>query len=110
MSGSFDERRKSFEEKWAHDEELHFKVLARRDKLLGEWAAHELGLKGPAAEEYAKSVVHADLKKPGEHDILHKLRADFDAKKVAHSDHMIRRHLDEFLKLAEEQVMKEAKK
>jgi hypothetical protein len=109
MSGTFDERRKGFEEKWAHDEEMRFKVVARRDKLLGEWAARELGLKGPQMESYAKAIVSSDVG-GGESEILRKLRADFDLRKVAHSDHMIRRQMDELLKLAGEQVMSERKK
>src|SRR5260221_11348040 len=107
MSGSFDERRKNLEDKWAHDEELRFKVIARRDRLLGEWAAGELGLTGPAAHDYAKSVVQAEFKKSGEQEILHKLRADFDAKKVAHSDHMIQTKMLELLKLAGDQILHE---
>lgn len=109
MSQSFDERRKAVEEKWAHDQEMKFKVLARRDKLLGEWAAAELGLKGPQMEVYARSVVAADLSRAGENDVLEKIRADFATKKVAHSDHVIRRQMDELLKLAGQQVMGETK-
>jgi len=110
MTGSFDERRKAHEEKWAHDEDLKFKIHARRDKLLGEWAAEELGLKGPQMHVYAQSVVEADLSKAGDDDVLKKLRADFAAKNVAHSDHVIRRQMDALLKIAQEQVMNEKKK
>jgi hypothetical protein len=109
MSGSFEERRKNFEEKWAHDEELRFKVLARRDKLLGEWAGQELGLNGSALDAYAKSLAQAELKKSGETEILLKLRADFDAKKIAHSDHLIHRKMEEFLRLAGDQILHETK-
>jgi hypothetical protein len=110
MSDSFDERRKNFEEKWAHDEELRFKVLARRDRLLGEWAADELGFSGAERDVYVTSVVQTELTKGGEHAIVRKLHADFDAKKVHHSEHAIHRKMGELLKLAEEQVMKELKK
>jgi hypothetical protein len=110
MTGSFDERRKAHEEKWAHDEDLKFKIHARRDKLLGEWAAEELGLKGPQMHVYAQSVVEADLSKAGDNDVLKKLRADFAAKNVAHSDRVIRRQMDALLKIAQEQVMNEKKK
>jgi len=110
MSGSFDERRKGFESKWAHDEELRFKVMARRDKLLGQWAAAEMGLKGPEMEVYAKKIVATEFGGSGSHDIFKKLRADFDAKKVAISDHLIQKKMDDLLALAGEQVMSETKK
>jgi hypothetical protein len=110
MSGSFDERRKSLEERWAHDEDLKFRVMARRAKLLGQWAAGEMGLKGPQMEVYAKSVVEADLAEPGDNDVFRKIRADFNGKKVAHSDDVIRRQMDALLKLASEQVMGEPRK
>jgi hypothetical protein len=110
MSGSFDERRKNFEDKWAHDEDLRFKVVARRNKLLGQWAARELGLNAPEFDAYARAVVQADLKEPGEEDVFRKIRADFDAKKIAHSDQIIRRKMEELLATASEQVMQEAAK
>jgi hypothetical protein len=69
MSGAFEKRQKGFESKWAHDEELRFKVFARRNKLLGVWAAGELGLKGDAADAYSKEVVAADFQKAGDDDI-----------------------------------------
>jgi hypothetical protein len=108
MSG-FEERRKSMEEKWAHDADLRFKVHARRDHMLGEWAAEKLGLKDKDMHAYVKAVVDADLSKSGEAAVLKKLRADFDAKKVALTDHMIQRQMDELLKLAGEQVMAKKK-
>jgi len=110
MSDSFDERRKNFEEKWAHDAEMHFKVLARRDRLLGEWAAHELGLSGAERDTYVTSVVQTELSNGGEHAIVRKLHADFGAKSVHHSEHTIHRKMGELLKLAEEQIMNEVKK
>ena len=63
MSGPFDKREKSFEAKWAHDEELRFKTYARRNKLLGLWAAAEMGIIGPAADAYAKEVVVSDFER-----------------------------------------------
>jgi len=110
MTGSFDERRKAQEEKWAHDEDLKFKIQARRDKLLGEWAAAELGLKDSQMHVYAQSVVAADLSKAGDDDVLKKLRADFAERNVKHSDHVIRRQMDALLKIAQEQVLSEKKK
>jgi hypothetical protein len=93
---TFDKREEGFENQFAHDEELRFKATARRNKMLGLWAAEKLGLAEAEAEAYAKSIVIADLE-PGDHDMFHKIRADFDAKNVAQSDHQIRRTMDELL-------------
>jgi hypothetical protein len=97
---TFDKREENFEKKFAHDEELRFKATARRNKLLGLWAAEKLGFSGAEAEAYAKSVVTADFAEAGEDDVFRKIRADFDAKKVAQSDHQIRRTMDELLQQA----------
>jgi len=94
---TFDKREEGFERKFAHDEELKFKAGARRNKMLGNWAAGKLGLSGAAADAYAKEVVVADLEEPGDHDVFQKIRKDFDAKKVAMSDADIRRAMDEML-------------
>lgn len=110
MSGAFGDREKALEGKWAHDEELRFKVMARRNRLLGEWAAGEMGLSGPRMEEYAKSIVQTDFGAPGHHDVFQKIRADFDAAKVSQSDHAIRRRMEELLAVAGEQVVAGSKK
>ena len=94
---SFDKREEAFEQQFAHDEELRFKATARRNKLLGQWAAEKLGLSGAEAETYAKSVVMADFEEAGDHDVLRKIRKDFDAKGVAQSDHQISRTMDELM-------------
>jgi hypothetical protein len=94
---TFDKREEGFEKQFAHDEELRFKATARRNKLLGLWAAQHLGLAGADAEAYAKSVVMADFEEAGDHDVFRKIRTDFDAKKVEQSDHQIRRTMDELL-------------
>ena len=94
---SFDKREEAFEQQFAHDEELRFKATARRNKLLGQWAAEKLGLSGAEAESYAKSVVMADFEEAGDHDVLRKIRKDFDAKGVDQSDHQIARHMNEFM-------------
>src|SRR5689334_3332991 len=73
MDGAFKDREKGYESKWAHDEELRFKVYARRNKLLGQWAASQLGLSGAEAEQYARAVVSADFEKPGEDDVFEKV-------------------------------------
>jgi len=109
MTNSFDKREKNFESKWAHDEEMRFKVYARRNKLLGLWAAGEMGVSGDAAEAYGKAVVQADFEEAGEEDVFRKIRKDFDAKGVAHSDHVIRRTMADLLEAATDQILKEKK-
>ena len=71
---TFEERQKGFERKFAHDEELKFKATARRNRLLGLWAAGEMGIAGDAAQAYAREVVKADLAEPGEEDVFRKIR------------------------------------
>ena len=94
---TFDKREEGFEKKFAHDEELRFKATARRNKLLGQWAAEKLGLAGADAENYAKAVVMADFEEAGDDDVFRKLRTDFEAKGVGLSDHQIRRTMDELM-------------
>lgn len=101
---TFDNRKDGFENKFAHDEELRFKAGARRNKLLGAWAAEKLGLSGADADAYAKSVVIADFEEAGDNDVFRKVRADFDAKGVAQSDHQIRRTMDELMEQAVAQI------
>jgi hypothetical protein len=101
---TFDKRKEGFESKFAHDEELRFKATARRNKLLGLWAAEKMGLQGPEADAYAKTVINADFAEPGDDDVFRKVRADFNAKKVAQSDHQIRRTMDELMATAVEQI------
>jgi hypothetical protein len=93
---TFDKREEAFEDKFAHEEELRFKATARRNKLLGLWAAEKLGLTGSEAEAYAKDVVMTDFAE-GDHDVFSKVRRDFDFKGVAQSDHQIRRTMDELM-------------
>ena len=104
MATSFDKREEGFEKKFAHDEELRFKATARRNKLLGMWAAEKLGLAGPEAESYAKEVVMSDFEESGDNDVLRKLRKDFDAKGVAQSDQEIRAAMNELLEQAIAQI------
>ena len=92
---TFDKREEGFEKQFAHDEELKFRATARRNKLLGLWAAEQLGLTGPDAEAYAKAFVVADLESTGDHDVFGRIRKDFDAKGVNLSDDQIRRTIDE---------------
>lgn len=104
MSG-FDKRREGYESKFAHDEDLKFKATARRNKLLGLWAAEKMGLVGEAADAYAKEVVKADFEEAGDEDVFRKVRGDLDAKKVAVSDHQIRREMEDLMATAVEQIM-----
>jgi hypothetical protein len=103
MSG-FDKRREGYESKFAHDQDLKFKATARRNKLVGLWAAGKLGLTGTAADDYAKEVVKADFEEAGEEDVFRKIRRDFDAKKLAISDHQIRREMEDLMTTAVEQI------
>jgi hypothetical protein len=101
---NFDKREEGFEKQFAHDEELKFKANARRNKLLGLWAAEKLGLSGAEAEAYAKEVVAADFEEAGDHDVFRKIRRDFDTKGVNVSDHQIRRTMDELMASAVAQI------
>jgi hypothetical protein len=101
---TFDKREEGFEKKFAHDEELRFKATARRNKLLGQWAAEKLGLAGPDADAYAKEVVMADFEEAGEDDVFRKVRKDFDAKKVAVSDQDIRVAMNDLMAQAIQQI------
>jgi hypothetical protein len=94
---TFDKREEAFEQQFAHDEELKFKATARRNKMLGLWAAEKLGLTGAEADSYALSVVMVDFEDSGEHDVMRKLRKDFDAKGVVQSDHQIGRTMNELM-------------
>ena len=94
---TFDKREEGFEKKFAHDEELKFKAEARRNKLLGLWAAEKLGLSGADADAYAKEVVISDFDSPGDGDVFQKIRTDFDAKNVALSDTDLRKQMDALL-------------
>ncbi len=106
---TFDERERAYEKKFALDEELRFKATARRNKLLGRWAAEKIGLSEAESEAYAKDVVIADLEEPGEEDVFRKVRDDFDARGVEQSDHQIRRAMVDLMALAVDQIEKESK-
>ena len=106
---NFEDREKGFERKFAHDEELKFRATARRNKLLGLWAADKMGLAGEAAQGYAREVVKVDMAEPGEEDVFRKLRADFDKSGVQQSDHQIRRAMADLMGEAMLQIDTEAK-
>ena len=101
---TFDDRENKFENKFAHDAELRFKAEARRNKLLGLWAAGLLGKTGADAESYAKEVIKADFEEAGDEDVFRKLRKDFDTAGVDQSDHQIRRHMEEMMTEAVRQI------
>ena len=103
---TFDDRENAFENKYAHDQEIEFKAVARRNKLLGLWAAELMGIED--GESYAKEVVIADFEEAGHEDVFRKIRGDFDARGVEQSDHQIRHKMDQLLEDAREQIRNEA--
>jgi hypothetical protein len=106
---TFNDREKSFEKKFQHDQELQFKVNARKNKLLGLWAAALIGKAGADAEAYAKDVVMADFEKPGDSDVIHKLMKDLAAAGKPMEDHSIRKQGERLMEEAKKQVMAENK-
>jgi hypothetical protein len=104
MSDSFSDREKSFEAKYKQDQELDFKVAARRNKLLGLWLAGEFGMDGDAAEAYAKEVVIADLDEPGDEDVIRKVMADIAEKGSAITEDDVRGKLASLEGAAREQL------
>jgi hypothetical protein len=101
---TFDDREKSFEKKFALDQELKFKAEARRHKLLGEWAGAKLGLTGTAIEDYVRAIRKADLVAKGDEDLFRKIRQDFDDRKVAVSDAELRAKMSDSLSEAVRQI------
>lgn len=103
----FDDRERAQEAKFAHDGELRFKAEARRNKLLGLWAAQHMGLSDVHAKEYAGEVVAADFEEAGDEDVFRKISADLKAKGASVSDDMIRAKMVELTATAREQVLAE---
>jgi len=106
---TFDERERSFEKRFAMDQDLRFKAEQRRNKLLGGWAAQKLGLSGAAVEDYIKAVRKADLVQKGDEDVFRKIRKDFDDKGVALTDAELRKAIVDFLATAVTQIEDEGK-
>jgi hypothetical protein len=104
---SFKDREKAEEAKYAHDEQLMFRVMARRNKLLGLWAAELMDISGADADAYAKEVVTSDLEEPGEEDVYRKVMGDLTGKGVDISEHRLRRKMEELTAVAAEQVQSE---
>jgi hypothetical protein len=106
---TFNQREKGFESKYKHDQETQFKITARRNKLLGLWAADKMGISGAAAETYAKEVVAADFDKPGDDDVVGKVVKDLGAKGLKLAERDVRVEMERLAAVAREQVLKEAK-
>lgn len=104
---AFEDREKEFEAKFKHDQEVQFKVVARRNRLLGEWAGNEMGLSGDALTTYLKDVVMSDFEKPGDDDVLQKVQADMKAAGIELDSSRLRKKMDELLQVAKAQVMAE---
>jgi hypothetical protein len=107
---SFDDREKGFEAKFRLDQEAQFRVNARRNKLLGLWAAAQMGLTGADAEAYARDVVTADFQRAGDSDVIEKVVTDLKAKNVPVTDADIRAQLDRLAKTARDQIIAESGK
>ena len=105
---SFDDREDKYEKKFAHDATLQFKAEARRNKLLGVWAAGLMGKEGDDVAAYAREVIKADLEEAGDEDVFRKLRGDFDAAGIEQSDRQIRRHMEEAMAEAMKQLREDS--
>ena len=103
----FGDREKAFEAKFQKDQELQFKVIARRNKLLGLWAADKLGIIGDAAEAYAKEVVVADFEEPGDDDVLRKVMGDLENKGVEMTEHALRHEMNKLFEQAKREFVEE---
>jgi hypothetical protein len=101
---TFDEREQAFEKKFAHDAELSFKAEARRNKLLGLWAAELLGKTGDEAAAYARQVLKADLEEAGDEDVYRKISGDLGDKA---DEPTIRAKMKELLSIAKDQILSE---
>jgi hypothetical protein len=109
MTGAFEDREKSIEARWAHDEDLRFRTVSRRNRLLGMWAAAQLGLSGAAAESYVNELLALEVRGARDKDISHKLSEDLAGRQISVSEHVIHRKMEELLVQAAEQVMHETK-
>lgn len=87
--GSFDDRERAFESKFAHDEEMKFRIIARRNRLLGEWAARQMGLSQAEAESYAKDVIRSDFEEAGDHDVIRKVLGDLTTAGIDSSEEAV---------------------
>jgi hypothetical protein len=104
---TFDDRERAFETKFAHDEELRFRVIARRNRLLGQWAARLMGLSDAEADAYAKDVIRADFEEAGDEDVIRKLLGDLTAAGIETDDSKIREALTHKEAEARRQIMEQ---
>ncbi len=105
---TFDEREKGFEAKYKRDQELQIKVMARRNKLLGLWAAELMGVSGADAVTYSKEVVASDCERPGDDDVLEKVHGDLAANGLDLSAPDVRKEMERLLAVARQQVEAES--
>ena len=107
MTGLFEERERGYEAKWAHDEETFFKITARRNELLGRWAAGELNFSAAAADDYVQAVIKAGLAgKSGGDAVFEKIRGDFVARDLPLSGHALHGKMEEFFATASRESIK----
>lgn len=106
MSG-FNKRKRDAEDRFKHDQEMKFKATARRNKLIGQWAAELMGISGEAAGIYAKEVVVSDFERPGDEDVLEKVLKDLTDKGIDMSSSNLRKEMDRLMDVAREQVRSE---
>lgn len=103
----FDDRERAFESKFAHDEQMNFRIVARRNRLVGEWAARKMGLSEEETASYAKDVVRADFEEAGDDDVIRKLVGDLTSAGVEIDEAQIREALDHKLVEAKRQIIQE---
>lgn len=108
MADAFKDREQAFEAKFKLDEEQEFRARARRNKLLGLWAAETMGMAGGGAESYARQVVAADMEEPGDQDVIRKVMADLEAHEVEITEGRLQIKLHKMMELARQQISEEA--
>jgi hypothetical protein len=104
---TFDDRERTEETRFKHDQELQFKARNRGNRIFGMWIAEKLGLSGEAANDYAKDVVMADFESPGDEDVFTKVKADLAAKSIDMSQHLLEKRLLECREMAKQQILHE---
>ena len=105
MASSFNDREKGFEAKYRHDQETEFKITARRNKLLGLWAAAQMQITGADADAYAREVVVADFEEPGDNDVVRKVLGDLEAKDIEINELRLRKEMDRLMQEARQQIL-----
>ena len=106
---AFTQREKAFEEKYLHDEELYFRLIARRNHLFGLWVSGLLGYYGDKAEHYVEEVILTDVQKTHQEDVLHKVLKDLKKAKIEMSEHRVRKELENCWATARKMIMNEKK-